>query len=343
MPQQREYSEAHGTSNSIKHQIITVEPDDSDDNVLLPSKPSKLDKEGGFFSRVFKRKKSRTLSKHDVTRSETEVKKKMQTVSNTVLKKRTAYPKAEHQGAYDPGAPLLSDLAKSLDCDLREPLQTRSREDFSEALVQMREALSDSRRNYIDDMNQLSAKFFASQLTAAGDILKANGKADEGLEYLLEATQVCRKFPGLKDELAGILNDIGLLYCDLCDFKGAKNCLLESRAILLDVYGDVYPDVATSAGNLGIAYSGCKENSASSDMIGNAIKAMEAIYGKDHEYTLQQRGLLGTSLITAGDASEAKKELRAVTTRMKQLSIYPQGHPFLEYLEKEYQVAQQLA
>lgn len=341
---QHEYRIAHGTNNAMQHQILTLPSEDTEDEEVLPSKPSKLEQEGGFLSRIFKKKKSRTLSKHNVTssRGETVVKQKIQ-AANTELEKRKTLPKEEPAKTLEPGAPLLTNLAKSLNCGLSEPLPTRSREDFSRSLVQMREALADNRKNYLDDMNQTSAGGFVTHLAASGDVLKANGKADEGLEYFLEAIQICRKYPSLKENLAGILNDVGLLHCDLQNYKEAKKSLLESHAILLDVHGDVYPDVAVSAGNLGIAYCGCKENSASSDMIGNAIKAMEAIYGKDHEYTLQQRGLLGASLLTAGDASEARKELRAVTARMRHLSIYSDGHPFLRYLELELQLAQQVA
>lgn len=332
---------AYGTSNGMKEQIFQVDSDDSSSDVL-PSQPSRLEKEKGLFSRIFKKKKSRTLSRHDVTRTESEVKMKIQTANEGLEKPKVVVSKTKapvvHQRA---DAPLLLMLAKSLNCGLREPVPALPREEFSKSLDQMREAVADARKIYLEELDSLTAGTLVTLLTASGDILKACGKTEEGLEYLLEAVQISRKFPILKENLAGILNDVGLLYYDIKEFREAKKSLMESHALLLDLNGDVHPDVAVSAGNLGIAYSGCKENSASSDMIGNAIKAMEAIYGKDHEYTLQQRGLLGASLITAGDSSEARKELRAVISRLNQLSIYPEEHPFLLYLEQEYQTAQE--
>jgi tetratricopeptide (TPR) repeat protein len=346
MPKHHE-SRAPSGAHMEEQVILSDSNDEYDPDGIMSSQPSKFEgkNEGGLFSRIFKKKKSRTLSKHDITstmRSETEVKKKIQLVNENSEMKKTL-PRnqvvVKEAAPVQPGDPLLSRLVRSLNCGLSEPVPARPREDFDRSLAQLRDTLADARKIYLDDMSAVSAEVFARLLSSAGDILKAAGKTEEGIECILESIQLCRRHPTLKEELALSLNDLGLLYCDFGDYKEAKKALLESHAILRDIHGDVNPDVAASAGNLGIAYSGCKENSASSDLIGNAIRTMEAIYGKDHEYTLQQRGLLGASLITAGDASEAKKELRALINRMGQMSTYPAGHPFLSYLETEHNTA----
>ena len=336
---QNEHRIAYGTSNGIREQVIVTEASDQSLDVL-PSKPSKFgDKnEGGLLSRIFKKKKSRTLSKHDLSRSENEVKKKIQ-IANEKEASRQKALEVTASAEVVPDGPLLKKLCNSIDCGLEEPLPTRPKEDFDKSIIEMRASLADGRKIYTDDLSAAAADRFSLQLSSAADILKAVGKADEGIECLLESIQLCRRHPTLKENLALYLNDLGLLYCSVGYFREAKKSLFEAHAIMRDINGDIHPDVAACGGNLGIAYSGCKENSFSSDVMANSIRAMESIYGKDHEFTLQQRALLGTSLITAGDSGEAKKELRSVIAKLKQLPNYSEGHPFLAFLQGEFQRA----
>jgi tetratricopeptide (TPR) repeat protein len=327
---------------------------------VIPSKPTRLGTDNksskSFLSRMFAPKRSRTLSKHDLGvthgRSEADVLNKLKVInaasqSSSVSLQQTQSLHISQSSSTDidnnPSSPLLSQLKVSLTYGSQDALETAPKEAFIEAINQARAAIVDGRIIFENDANTNSAILFSTLLESAGDILKGSAKYQEAADYLSEAVRARKRYNCPKVDTAYVLNDLGLIQCELGQYAEAKNSFKESFDILSEIHGDAHPDIAASLGNLGVALRGTKEFTASLTAHEKANKMMERICGKDHEFTLQQKALLGISLTYAGDAQQGKRVLRLLLTQLQQLQVYAENHPWLLYVQSEYDIANSIA
>jgi tetratricopeptide (TPR) repeat protein len=325
-------------------------------DAVLPSKPSQHEtSDGSMLSRLFKKKKKRerTLSNHDVTRSETDALRRLQN-SQMQLKQNEPQLNAPSESlseasqsmdssSIDPNEPILKKQIKSLSYEEMDTFGVCSPEQFMESVKETRQMIQAGRYIYENMNNEIGGNNFIILLEATADIMKSIGNNEEAIELLLEAVKVCRKYILMSSQsklkLASLLNDLGLVYGEANKFNEAQNAFSEGFELLRDVYGDVHPDVAACLGNTGISYRGSKEYSMALSMHEKAIKMMERLCGKDHEYTMHQQLLLGITLIAAGDNQQGSRILRLLQNQVSQTNPLPDNHPWNKLLNFEYNKA----
>jgi tetratricopeptide (TPR) repeat protein len=158
-------------------------------------------------------------------------------------------------------------------------------------------------------------------LNAEGLLLWHSGKAAEAKATHERALALREKVLGPEHpDVAGSVNNLGLVLQDLDDFPAAMRAHERALALREKVLGPDHPDVGQSLNNLGIIYGEVGDYARAVTVQERALALKERVLGPDHSDTAQTLDNLAEALFRTGDLARAiAVEERALAIDEKKL------------------------
>jgi tetratricopeptide (TPR) repeat protein len=106
----------------------------------------------------------------------------------------------------------------------------------------------------------------------------------EGMYILSHVSEI-----GRTEKSCMFLNEFGMLFYNVGDYKKAIECHEKALGIGKDIYGERHPVVATRLNNLGLAWDSLGNSKKAYDYIQRAHKIFQETYGDQQGYDEYRR------------------------------------------------------
>ncbi len=163
-------------------------------------------------------------------------------------------------------------------------------------------------------------------LIKAQELAFSIGDYDSALSFGKDAKKAAIKEHGeYTKEYATSLNDIGVVYDGLKEYKLAEPLHKESLKIRQDILGKKHPDIAKSLNNLGGIYYNQKQYRESTYILKRALNMYKEVVGIKHSLTADTLSNLGAAYRELGEFKKAKPFLKRALKIRKEIFGY--NHP----------------
>ncbi len=153
------------------------------------------------------------------------------------------------------------------------------------------------------------AEVLYQEFQVEGTVLEKEARQKALLPHLKTYTEHYEALANVNTsiEFANLLSAIGkVLFYQNWEYKAAKNYYERALKIEEAHFGPEHPNVASTLGNLGSAYSALGDAKTAKNYYERALKIYEAHYGPEHPNVASTLGNLGVAYRGLGDAKTAK-------------------------------------
>ena len=175
-------------------------------------------------------------------------------------------------------------------------------------------------------MNQLSLQeqadtsyWFALSMRYQGNPHYTWGNTDSTIFYWRKSVELFEKNHPESSDYASSLNNLGVLYKNMGDYKAAEPYYKKALEIRKKVLGEEHPDYAMSIDNLGILYYEMADYEAAEPYFKQALEVYKKALGEEHPDYANSLNNLGLLYYEIGDYKAAEPYYRQASAIQKKV------------------------
>ena len=191
-------------------------------------------------------------------------------------------------------------------------------------------------------MNQLaleeqtdSSYWYALSMRYMGNPHYSWGNTDSTIFYWSKSVELFEKYHPTNPDFASSLNNLGVLYSDMGDYKAVEPLYKKAIEIRKQALGEEHPDYAQSINNLAVLYRAQGRYDDAEPMYDEALSICRRVLGADHPDTAESLNNLAVLYRVQGRYSEAAPLLKEAVEIMEQ--VLGSEHPNTKIVRENYE------